>query len=83
LSSAIAAYLARGLDLVQAVRSAKFYVAQAILSGPNLGHGPGPLNHFHRYYFWEETPPRKGSRAKAKLAAKKTMARRPAVAKKS
>lgn len=50
LSSAIAAFLARGLDLAEAVREAKEYVRGGLEHSINLGHGPGPLNHFHPYY---------------------------------
>ena len=49
LSSAIAAGLAKGLDLVAAVQEAKAYVTAAIAHADELkvGHGPGPLHHFH------------------------------------
>jgi hydroxymethylpyrimidine/phosphomethylpyrimidine kinase len=49
LSSAIAAGLAKGLDLVAAARDAKVYVTAAIAAADRLtvGHGHGPLNHFH------------------------------------
>jgi hydroxymethylpyrimidine/phosphomethylpyrimidine kinase len=48
LSSAIAAGLAKGNDLVAAVRDAKTYVTAAIAAADRLkvGHGHGPLNHF-------------------------------------
>lgn len=48
LSSAIAAFLARGNSLPDAVRQAKIYIGQAILTGRdgNIGQGNGPLNHF-------------------------------------
>jgi len=47
-SSAIAARLALGDDVVAAVRFAKQYVARALAGGRNfkLGRGPGPLHHF-------------------------------------
>lgn len=47
LSSAIAAYLAIGLDLAQAVRSARRFILSAIDAGKDVhtGHGHGPLNH--------------------------------------
>ena len=45
LSSAIAAYLAKGFDLVNAVAHAKSYLQGALEAGLNLGHGNGPLNH--------------------------------------
>ncbi|KAF9533682.1 Phosphomethylpyrimidine kinase-domain-containing protein [Crepidotus variabilis] len=48
LSSAIAAGLAKSLDLEQAVREATLYTNMAIYAAsPNLGRGYGPLNHFH------------------------------------
>ena len=49
LSSAIAAYLAKGYPLPQACRQAKEYISQAIISGSayRIGHGHGPVNHFH------------------------------------
>ena len=52
LSSAIAAGLAKGLDLVAAARAAKTYVTQAIAAADRLtvGHGHGPLNHFHAFW---------------------------------
>ena len=52
LSSAIAANLAKGASLTDAVRAAKDYVTQAIAAADQLGvgHGHGPLNHF--YKFW-------------------------------
>lgn len=49
LSSAIAACLALGEPVVEAVRKAKKYVYQGIKSGCDvrIGEGHGPLNHFH------------------------------------
>lgn len=49
LSSAIATYLALGHNMTEAVRLAKAYVYQGILSGKDIhiGEGHGPLNHFH------------------------------------
>ena len=46
LSSAIAARLASGDTLSEAVRRAKNYVTRAIIRAPNLGRGHGPLQHF-------------------------------------
>lgn len=46
LSSAIAALLAQGRPIVEAVAQAKTYIVNAIGAAPNLGHGAGPLNHF-------------------------------------
>jgi hydroxymethylpyrimidine/phosphomethylpyrimidine kinase len=52
LSSAIAANLAKGMDLVAAVRAAKDYVTAAIAAADALevGQGHGPLNHFYKYW---------------------------------
>jgi hydroxymethylpyrimidine/phosphomethylpyrimidine kinase len=49
LSSAIAAGLARGLDLHEAVGRAKAYVSAAIGASGELqiGRGAGPVHHFH------------------------------------
>lgn len=48
LSSAIAAGLARGLSVVDAVAAAKDYLTQALRAGAayELGHGHGPVHHF-------------------------------------
>ena len=48
LSSAIAAFMARGFALEDAVREAKLYVTEAIRAGADvkIGHGFGPVNHF-------------------------------------
>jgi hydroxymethylpyrimidine/phosphomethylpyrimidine kinase len=48
LSSAIAARLALGDDLMAACQAAKRYVTEAIAQAPGLGHGHGPLQHFPR-----------------------------------
>ena len=47
LSSAIAAFMARGLALREAVQEAKKYISEAILSGADIaiGNGFGPVNH--------------------------------------
>ncbi|MEH2478892.1 hydroxymethylpyrimidine/phosphomethylpyrimidine kinase [Nitrobacteraceae bacterium AZCC 2146] len=52
LSSAIAAGLARGEDMETAVRAAKAYVTSAIAAADRftVGHGHGPVHHFHRFY---------------------------------
>lgn len=49
LSSAIAAYLARGHDLAGAVGAAKQFVTDAIAASGRLdvGKGHGPIHHFH------------------------------------
>jgi hydroxymethylpyrimidine/phosphomethylpyrimidine kinase len=52
LSSAIAAGLAKGLDLSEAVREAKAYVTAAIAASERLkiGKGHGPVHHFHAWW---------------------------------
>jgi hydroxymethylpyrimidine/phosphomethylpyrimidine kinase len=52
LSSAIAAGLARGEDMETAVRAAKAWVSAAITAADRLGvgHGHGPIHHFHGFY---------------------------------
>ena len=52
LSSAIAAGLAKGLDVKAAIRDAKTYVTAAIAGADQLkiGHGHGPLHHFHDHW---------------------------------
>ena len=54
LSSAIAAGLAKGRDVVTACQDAKAYVTAAIAGADqlNVGHGRGPLHHFHAQ--WRE-----------------------------
>jgi hydroxymethylpyrimidine/phosphomethylpyrimidine kinase len=44
-ASAVAAGLAQGMSLRDAVVRARAYVRQAIASAPGFGHGHGPLNH--------------------------------------
>jgi hydroxymethylpyrimidine/phosphomethylpyrimidine kinase len=52
LSSAIAAGLAKGDDMETAVRSAKTWVSAAIAAADDftVGHGHGPIHHFHGLY---------------------------------
>ena len=47
LSSAITAFMARGLCLNDAITEAKKYITKAISAGANIkiGHGSGPVNH--------------------------------------
>jgi hydroxymethylpyrimidine/phosphomethylpyrimidine kinase len=49
LSSAIAALLAHGEDLRESVRTAKAYLTDALRAADQLrvGHGHGPVHHFH------------------------------------
>jgi hydroxymethylpyrimidine/phosphomethylpyrimidine kinase len=53
LSSAVAAYLAHGLSLNEAVLQAKEYTNKAIIEGTSykIGKGHGPVHHF--YKFWK------------------------------
>ncbi|MEO7271984.1 MAG: bifunctional hydroxymethylpyrimidine kinase/phosphomethylpyrimidine kinase [Vicinamibacterales bacterium] len=50
LSSAIAANLALGLELRDALERAREYLDGAIRHAPGLGRGHGPLGHFWRVY---------------------------------
>ena len=54
LSSAIAAYLARGIEVPEAVARAKDYVTAALRAADTLtvGKGQGPVHHFHA--LWQE-----------------------------
>ena len=56
-SSAIAAYLARGLAVPDAVSRAKAYVTAALRAADALsvGSGHGPVHHFHA--LWSEDKP--------------------------
>lgn len=47
LASAIAAHLARGKSVNDAVQSAKTYITEAIRHSLAIGHGTGPTNHFY------------------------------------
>lgn len=53
LSSAVAAHLACGLNMEEAVSRGKEYITQAIQAGANyrLGKGHGPVHHF--FEFWK------------------------------
>jgi hydroxymethylpyrimidine/phosphomethylpyrimidine kinase len=52
LSSAIAAGLAKGEDVETAVGNAKVWLSAAIAAADRLevGHGNGPIHHFHGFY---------------------------------
>ena len=45
LAAAVAACLARGMNLADAVGAAKRFVTDAIRHAPGIGHGHGPVNH--------------------------------------
>ncbi|TQI76273.1 hydroxymethylpyrimidine kinase /phosphomethylpyrimidine kinase [Bosea sp. AK1] len=55
LSSAIAANLAKGLELPEAVGHAKTYISAAIAAADQVavGQGHGPVHHFH--HWWDRT----------------------------
>ncbi|WP_300177873.1 bifunctional hydroxymethylpyrimidine kinase/phosphomethylpyrimidine kinase [Bradyrhizobium sp.] len=52
LSAAVAAGLAKGEGMEAAVRAAKAWISAAIAAADRLevGHGDGPVHHFHGYY---------------------------------
>lgn len=52
LSAAIAAYLARGHELCDAIAAAKTYLSGALAAADALsvGHGHGPAHHFHEFW---------------------------------
>lgn len=56
LSSAIAAYLAKGCGLSGAVESAKIFIKGAIKAGAEftIGRGSGPVHHFHTFPDWQK-----------------------------
>jgi hydroxymethylpyrimidine/phosphomethylpyrimidine kinase len=56
LSSAIAAGLAKGLRVPEAVASAQHYVALGLRSAPAIGGGRRPLNHFPEGFTPPENP---------------------------
>jgi len=49
-ASAIAACLARGMPLADAVAEAKAYLTEALRRAYPIGGGHGPVNHFHRWW---------------------------------
>jgi len=51
-SAAICAYLARGAELLEAVRRAKTYITGALHHSLSIGQGSGPVGHF-----WNVTYP--------------------------
>ena len=52
LSSAVAAGLAKGEDMETAVQHAKTWISAAIAAADrfSVGHGHGPIHHFHKFY---------------------------------
>ncbi len=49
-ASAIAAWLARGVDVPEAVRRAKEYLTEALRHAYPVGQGHGPVHHFWRWW---------------------------------
>ncbi|WP_031457801.1 bifunctional hydroxymethylpyrimidine kinase/phosphomethylpyrimidine kinase [Chloroflexus sp. MS-G] len=49
-ASAIAAGLAKGLSVPEAVQQAKDYITTALRHAPGLGNGHGPVHHFAAWY---------------------------------
>lgn len=56
-ATAIAAFLARGWPVEQAVADAKAYITGAIQHAPGLGQGQGPLEHFWQRARNDESQP--------------------------
>jgi hydroxymethylpyrimidine/phosphomethylpyrimidine kinase len=52
LSAAIAVNLALGQDLIRSIEAAKVFICGALAGADELdvGRGPGPLHHFHRFW---------------------------------
>jgi hydroxymethylpyrimidine/phosphomethylpyrimidine kinase len=57
-ASAIAAELAKGALVPDAVARAKEYLTAALERAPGLGHGHGPVHHF--WALWKDEPPAAG-----------------------
>ncbi len=55
-AAAIAALLARGLTVAEAVGGAKEYLTRAIAQAFPIGHGHGPVHHLHPFYSPEGEP---------------------------
>ncbi|AOQ23534.1 bifunctional hydroxymethylpyrimidine kinase/phosphomethylpyrimidine kinase [Neomoorella thermoacetica] len=51
-SAALAALLARGLEVAEAVAGAKEYITRAISQARPIGKGYGPVHHLVDYYSW-------------------------------
>lgn len=52
-ASALAAFIAKGASVENAVENAKSFIEGAIAAGLPLGRGHGPVHHFHRFYQFE------------------------------
>lgn len=64
LSAAIAAFLAKGLKIEEAIYQSKAYITNTIKGGFSIGNGPGVLQHFWSLYnkenikdFFQESKP--------------------------
>lgn len=55
-ASAIAAGLAKGQSVVEAVEEAKEFITMALRHSPDIGHGHGPTHHFAALYEKAEMP---------------------------
>lgn len=53
-ASAVAAFIARGLSVEDAVEGAKTFITGAIANGLPLGRGHGPVHHFYWFYGFDE-----------------------------
>ena len=73
LSSAIAAMLARGHGMEEAVRQAKMYLTEALKAGADVvvGHGHGPVCHFFSQQVNKQTS-RRGDLLSSRQANKQT-----------
>ena len=56
-SSAIAASIAKGETVEDAVSLAKAYITDALANAFPIGSGHGPLNHFHEWRDHQTTTP--------------------------
>jgi len=45
-SAAVTAYLTRGMEVIDAIKCAKTYITQAIITASEIGKGHAPTNHF-------------------------------------
>lgn len=63
-SAAIAAGLARGDDVEQAVRAAKIFITEALRHSYRVGAGHSPVNHFHAWWPADEAADRQTAEAR-------------------
>lgn len=50
LASAITANLVNGMDVIRAMKAARWFVEAGIKTSLDIGRGNGPINHFHSVY---------------------------------